>query len=265
MAASRPTQDAEKQRQNNGRVGALDGSALSEALIYGAGDTRQMAKRSGPEQFLLPATISQLILEHEGELVQNLLERIPFMVTMLDSAANALYVNKEAERVLGWTQQEISEHPDIYAACYPDPAEREEVREFARRGESRWREFRMTNKHAVRVPCMWMTIRVGAVLFGVGIDISEQVQREADAQKTREDVEARVQRRIPPADPYGLTFRELTVLTLVAEGKTDREIAELLSIGCRTVQTHISNILTKMGAKVRTEAGVRAVREGVIE
>jgi len=197
--------------------------------------------------------------------MNKIFEHVPVMILILDSEAKALYINKECERVLGWTEQEVRELPDVRAAWFPDPAEREEAREFTRAAESRWQEFRTTNKHGVRVPCMWMSLRVGTVLFGIGIDITDQKRRKADARRTREDVEARVERRIPPADPYGLTFRELTVLTLVAGGKTDREIASLLSIGCRTVQTHISNILTKMGAKVRTEAGVRAVREGIID
>jgi DNA-binding NarL/FixJ family response regulator len=50
----------------------------------------------------------------------------------------------------------------------------------------------------------------------------------------------------------------------VAEGKSDREIAAELGISGTTVQKHVSNILGKMQATSRTEAGVRAFREGLL-
>ena len=208
--------------------------------------------------------IDRVLLEHQDALMRTMLEHIPVMVAVLDSQHNVLYVNKEFERVMGWTEEEVREL-DIVSACLPDPAEQKEAEEFLRRSDARWAEFRTINKHGVLVPCMWMNLRVGDLLCGIGIDVSERERRVADEQMAREALEARVERRIPAANRYGLTFRELTVLTLVADGKTDREIASLLSIGLRTVQTHISNILTKLGAKVRTEAGVRAVREGIID
>ena len=64
---------------------------------------------------------------------------------------------------------------------------------------------------------------------------------------------------------YGLSFRELTVLNLVAAGKSDKEIAGLLGISLGTASKHTGNILGKMGASSRTEAGVRAVREGFLD
>ena len=64
-----------------------------------------------------------------------------------------------------------------------------------------------------------------------------------------------------PAFPDGLTRREVEVLRLIALGKTDRDIAEELVIGVRTVTTHVSNILTKIRAANRTEAAAYATRQ----
>ncbi len=66
-----------------------------------------------------------------------------------------------------------------------------------------------------------------------------------------------------PANRLGLTARELDVLRLLIEGSTDREIAEALFIGHRTVATHVSNILGKFGVKSRAAAITFAHRSGL--
>jgi DNA-binding CsgD family transcriptional regulator len=66
-------------------------------------------------------------------------------------------------------------------------------------------------------------------------------------------------------DAYPLTFREVTVLRLVAAGKSDAEIGTALGISVLTASKHVSHILHKLGVTSRTEAGVRAVREGLVE
>ena len=55
----------------------------------------------------------------------------------------------------------------------------------------------------------------------------------------------------------GLSAREDEVLRLLAQGRTDREIAMSLGISPRTVETHVSNILQKLGVRNRAEAAVR--------
>ena len=65
-------------------------------------------------------------------------------------------------------------------------------------------------------------------------------------------------------NPYQLTFRELAILQLLAEGATDKEIANELTISVFTASKHVSNILGKMSASSRTEASVRALQEGLL-
>ncbi|WP_219508362.1 helix-turn-helix transcriptional regulator [Nonomuraea ceibae] len=61
-----------------------------------------------------------------------------------------------------------------------------------------------------------------------------------------------------------LTAREQEVLRLVAEGLTNREIAERLFIAQKTVSVHVSNILAKLGASTRTQAAATARRHGLL-
>ena len=67
-----------------------------------------------------------------------------------------------------------------------------------------------------------------------------------------------------PARTYGLTPREVVILACVALGLTDKEIANNHRISPATVRKHVASIRRKMNARSRTEAAVRAVREGLL-
>lgn len=60
-----------------------------------------------------------------------------------------------------------------------------------------------------------------------------------------------------------LTDRETEVLTLIADGRSNREIARALVLSEKTVKTHVSNILMKLDLADRTQAALWAVRNGV--
>lgn len=62
-----------------------------------------------------------------------------------------------------------------------------------------------------------------------------------------------------------LTNREREVLDLIAQGKSNQEIAEILFITLKTVKTHVSNILAKLGVEDRTQAAIYAFRHGLVK
>jgi len=82
-------------------------------------------------------------------------------------------------------------------------------------------------------------------------------------------VAARLMEEVAAAAPPerrddGLTPREREVLRLIAGGLANKAIALRLGLSERTVKTHVSNILTKLGLTDRTQAAVYALRHGLV-
>jgi two-component system, NarL family, response regulator DegU len=69
-----------------------------------------------------------------------------------------------------------------------------------------------------------------------------------------------------PGSPFHpLSDREMEVLVLVVDGKSNKEIAALLGISHQTVKNHITSILRKFGVEDRTQAVVYALKRGWVK
>jgi DNA-binding NarL/FixJ family response regulator len=82
-------------------------------------------------------------------------------------------------------------------------------------------------------------------------------------------VAARLMREVAAAEPRAhrtdLTARELEVLRHIARGRSNKEIARELGVAEKTVKTHVSNVLSKLGVADRTQAALYAVQHGLAD
>jgi len=62
-----------------------------------------------------------------------------------------------------------------------------------------------------------------------------------------------------------LTEREMEVLRLIAQGKSNQDVADELFIGVKTVKFHVTNILSKLGLEDRTQAAIYAYKNGLVD
>jgi non-specific serine/threonine protein kinase len=79
-----------------------------------------------------------------------------------------------------------------------------------------------------------------------------------------DDIDALEHPSARPERPFGLTVREIEVLRLIREGRSNREIAEELFVSERTAQTHVQHIFTKMDVNTRAAAAATAVERQLI-
>jgi two-component system, cell cycle sensor histidine kinase and response regulator CckA len=126
-------------------------------------------------------------LERQREILETIVDHIPVMVMMFDPRGRPLLVNREFERVIGFSQEELP-RVDMLAHCYPDPADRRRVVEFVRRAGSGWEDFRTRVRDGRTIDTTWATVRLGdGTLVSIGRDVtaareSERALRETQAQ-----------------------------------------------------------------------------------
>jgi PAS domain S-box-containing protein len=131
--------------------------------------------------------LAELALARERELLQAIIDRIPVMITVYTPSVKLLRINREFERVIGWTAAEATEI-SIMEACYPDPAYREEVARFMGTCEG-WMDMPMRVRDGRDVQTSWANVRISdQTQIGIGIDISdrkrmEETLRDADRRK----------------------------------------------------------------------------------
>lgn len=211
-------------------------------------------------------------LRQSEERYRALYQDNPTMYFTVDAEGTVLSVNQFGAEQLGYSVEELvgrsvlnvfyeDDKQDVtiqLAACLRTPGRvaHWEFRKARKDGEIIWvKEAARATRDADGKP----------VVMVVCEDITDRKQMEEELQRVREELEGKVERQMARKDTYGLTFRELTILHLVAAGNADKEIGTTLGISPLTVSKHVANIMAKMGAASRSEATARAVREALVE
>jgi DNA-binding NarL/FixJ family response regulator len=115
-----------------------------------------------------------------------------------------------------------------------------------------WLEFRLlVRSHAIEA---YVVLVAGAFLF-LGVWLGAKFRR-APAAPFATNTRAQ--------ETLGISGRELEVLALLAAGQSNKEIARGLELSPNTVKTHVNRLLTKLEARRRTEAILRARELGMI-
>ncbi|HXE17298.1 MAG TPA: HWE histidine kinase domain-containing protein [Stellaceae bacterium] len=127
-------------------------------------------------------TAARESLRRERELLQSIVDTIPVMITLYEPDQKVLRVNREFERLLGWTADELSQ-VSLMDEIYPDPAYRAEVRAFMESFRPEWMDIRMRTRGGRPLETSWFNTKISDhTQVGIGIDITDR--KRAEQQRT---------------------------------------------------------------------------------
>jgi PAS domain S-box-containing protein len=130
-------------------------------------------KDPGLPQVELPARVADLV--RSAERLSTILEHAPVMIDSFDEQGRCVLWNRECEKTLGWTQQEISDSADPLSLFYPDEEMRNRVLQTIGRADGTFREYRVQAKDGSSHIQMWADFELPTgELISVGHDITEQ-------------------------------------------------------------------------------------------
>jgi PAS domain S-box-containing protein len=196
-------------------------------------------------------------------------------IITIDHESKILEFNPAAEDMFGYSTEEVigSEIDELIVPPSLRKRHRRGMKRYLEGGEGPilGQRIELTAMRADKseFPVELAVVRIksdGPPLFTAHVrDLTERRRWVEELEQAKQELERKVGHKPNGENAYTLTLRELTVLHLVARGKADKEIAVTLGISSQTVNKHVARILHKMGASSRTEAGVRAIKDQIVE
>jgi len=139
---------------------------VAGTILYYEGITEDITERKHAENDL----------RTQKEILQEIFDHIPVMITFVDRGDRVKHVNLEFERVTGWTQREIAKDGiDIFAECYPDQMYRQGVLDFLVNSNGEWAECQALTKDGRLIDTTWAVVRLSdGTAIGIGKDITAE-------------------------------------------------------------------------------------------
>ncbi len=212
-------------------------------------------------------------LRESEERFRTLYMKTPIMMHSIDREGRLLDVSDRWVETIGYEREEVLGKMSVEFLTDESrtKAETEHLPRFWQTGYARDVPCQFVTKSGGVIDVLMSAIAIAdeegkpSGSFAVLVDVTDRKRAEEALRQAREALEGKVERKMLQRNPYGLTFREYTVLHLVAAGRTDKEIAGELGISYLTAHKHVANLLNKMNATSRTRASVRALREGLLD
>jgi PAS domain S-box-containing protein len=240
--------------------------SLGESEKTPVRDSATLQRRMGdPEALGTQQTRLMELPERQKDIFRALIETFPDGIVILGSELEVIYENPSISRILGYQPGEFIGR-DTFSVIHPDDMPR-----VARRLAKMIQNPNDTGSHTqCRVRHKDGTWRVvdavannllqDAAVKGIVVVIHRIGRRQQGEQALAEEAVAQA-----TAEKYRLTESEYRVLTLIARGKSNPQIAEQLVVSSSTVRFHVTGILRKLGVTSRTEAAAVALRRHLID
>jgi PAS domain S-box-containing protein len=146
-----------------GEIYRLAGIALDISDSY-----RQATQRKQQEK----------ALQQQKELLQTIFDHIPVMVAFHDANGQIQLINRELERVLGWSLAEL-DCRDLLTFCYPNPKSRQRVVKHLLAATGEWQDFKTRTREGYVLDTSWASIRLSdGTSISIGQDVTKRKRTE---------------------------------------------------------------------------------------
>lgn len=126
----------------------------------------------------------------QAEVLQTIFDHIPVMINFIDATGQVQLVNREWERVFGWSLEEIQTQ-DILTEAYPDPQDRQHVAEYIRNPPAGWTDFRTRVRDGRVIDTSWaLVVLSDGTRIGIGLDVTDRKRAEAERERLHREVAA---------------------------------------------------------------------------
>lgn len=126
-------------------------------------------------------------LSENEQLLQTIIDHIPVMLTFFDNAGSFRFISHHMVEKLGWSLEELINHPDMLSLFYPDPEEYERALQWMLNPRlGIWKDFRTHTKDGRTLDTSWANIPLpDGSNIGIGQEISDRVQLEMERLRSR--------------------------------------------------------------------------------
>ena len=209
--------------------------------------------------------LKEQLPRRQEDFFRAIVENSPDGIVILGSELEVLYENPSISRILGYESGEFI-GKDTFGVIHPEDMPRVASR-LTKMIQNREDTGSHAQCHVMHKDGTWRVVDAVAnnllhnpMVKGIIVVVHKISRHSLDGGAWAEELAASA-----VAKKYRLTESEYRVLTLVAEGKSNPQIAEQLVISTSTVRFHVTSILRKMGVTSRTEAAAIAVRRHLID
>jgi PAS domain S-box-containing protein len=200
-------------------------------------------------------------LTEQKELLQTIFDHIPVMVTLYDARGRIQLVNRELERLLGWSGTEL-EDIDLLAHLCPDLEQRQQGLDHMIAATGKWLDFKIRTRDGRYMDTSWANIRLSnGMSIGIGQDISERLAAALRDRKQAQEA-SRLEERNRMAQEIHDTLAQAFTGIIVHLGTASRKI----TVDLVAAQEHIK-VGRDLARSGLTEArrSVEALRPKLLE
>ncbi len=159
-------------------IGVVVTQTYSQGVRYGEAERDILTFVSSQMAMAIERKRVEDAWREQSELLQRIVDNIPVMLVFLDEQGGIQWGNREWTRTLGYDVAEANTR-DIFAELYPDPRDRQRLRDSIGAPVGQWTDFRTRTRHGTTLETIWANAPLtGGGWLAIGMDVTDRKRAE---------------------------------------------------------------------------------------